>query len=798
MDQLVLDAGVDQAHSDEYRYFKPYGCVRAVGERRQVFVGGTLVGSYDVSDKATRNALLVELSQEPRVRLGQLARAFELGDEQVRQLRRRHEASGLAAVLEIRRGGREAIVTPRLRKRLHELFEGKISVGQAHKAIRGRVSRAVVGRERKAWGEQRKRAASVDVPPVTVQEQDPDAQAELDLDVGSAATFPAPRAVPAPGSGEVAVEEGSAGESLAAQVAQEEPEPEAQPSEVALVESGADTDALGTGAAGPSLHAAKELPSRVLLDGRRHYVQHAGSWVLISLMHALGAYQRAETLRRAAVQARDVDERHLGATALRVALDAAIMAIGIGQGCIEGVRRLATPTAQTLFRIGLRLPPPAWVREVLGRLAGARGQVLHIATMFALIGRVRRENGPRAWFYVDNHMRPYAGKHVIRKGWRMQDKRVRPGSSDYWIHDEDGRPLLRVGSPSHESMTKRLRPIARLLRLGLDEAGAKETKVALVFDRAGAFPSEMAAVRNEGFEFVTYERAPYATVSTTVFDSEITVRGEVLRYAELAQKNLRRGRGRVRRIHVLTENDEQFNIVACSDAPAEELIVMLLDRWGKQENQFKHGVERFGLNQLDGRRVEQVDPDETIPNPARRRLQRALSVARKLEGEALRRLARLPVDDPKRPYWKQELTRSRALQAELEAQRPDLPERVRVGDSELADKLVRHKDDYKLVIDTLRLLIANVESELATILGPHLARPAEAKKTLANLFAAPAVVHATSRAIVVNIAPAGTKRELRAFGALLDHLTAQRLTLPGDPDRRPLRFRTQVEGDGGL
>ncbi len=106
-------------------------------------------------------------------------------------------------------------------------------------------------------------------------------------------------------------------------------------------------------------------------------------------------------------------------------------------------------------------------------------------------------------------MRPYTGKQVVRKGWRMQDKRVRPGASDYWVHDQDGRPLLRVNSPSHEALTERLRPIARLLRDGLDHAGAESTKIALVFDRAGAFPSEMAELRNAGFEFVTYERGPW-------------------------------------------------------------------------------------------------------------------------------------------------------------------------------------------------------------------------------------------------------------------------------------------------
>ena len=105
MEQIVVEAVAEQARRGGYRYFEPHGCVRAVGETRQVFVSGVLVGLYDVADKATRNALLVQLSQEPRVHLGQLARAFDLGDEQIRQLRRRHEAKGLADVLEIRRGG---------------------------------------------------------------------------------------------------------------------------------------------------------------------------------------------------------------------------------------------------------------------------------------------------------------------------------------------------------------------------------------------------------------------------------------------------------------------------------------------------------------------------------------------------------------------------------------------------------------------------------------------------------------------------------------------------------------------
>ena len=129
---------------------------------------------------------------------------------------------------------------------------------------------------------------------------------------------------------------------------------------------------------------------------------------------------------------------------------------------------------------------------------------------------------------------------------------------------------------------------------------------------------------------------------------------------------------------------------------------------------------------------------------------------------------------------------------------PALPKKIRVGDSDLAGKLVRHRNDYKLAIDTLRILIANTVAELAATLGPLLPRPAEAKKTLDNLLAAPAVIHSTRSIIVVELAPAATRRERAAFIELLRPINARKLSLPGDPARRPLRFKVQLERDEPL
>ena len=103
-------------------------------------------------------------------------------------------------------------------------------------------------------------------------------------------------------------------------------------------------------------------------------------------------------------------------------------------------------------------------------------------------------------------------------------------------------------------------------------------------------------------------------------------------------------------------------------------------------------------------------------------------------------------------------------------------------------------DDYYV---TNNALLRNWES-LQRIWFDVLPRPAESKKTLDNLLAAPAVVHATRRLIVVELVPAGTRRERAAFAELLRPLNARRLSLPGDPGdpaRRPLRFKLQPEGD---
>ncbi|MDQ3369384.1 MAG: hypothetical protein M3680_28495 [Myxococcota bacterium] len=55
-----------------------------------------------------------------------------------------------------------------------------------------------------------------------------------------------------------------------------------------------------------------------------------------------------------------------------------------------------------------------------------------------------------------------------------------------------------------------------------------------------------------------------------------------------------------------------MNLLANSKLPAARLVEILWYRW-RQENGFKHGVERWGSDQLDGRSVESYPPGTIIP-----------------------------------------------------------------------------------------------------------------------------------------------------------------------------------------
>ena len=687
-------------------WFSSRGCVIARGDVVEVFVGGTLVGSFDDTRLLERNVLLVQLSEDPKCHLGKLAEAFGVSSEWVRRLRRRYDKGGLDA-LRPREGGAEPALSERDRARLDRLFEAGLTATTAHARFK-RVSVSTIGRAHRTWRARRELNAAAQAPQATVSAHE--------------------RTMTLPGV-------------------------EMLPTTSAVAEV-ADNDEVRGGA----------------------FVQHVGTWLLMAMLDRLGLYRVAQ---RAAGDRVPED-------LLRLTMDAVVATFAVGETTLEGVRRLRTPTAPLLLR-SPSAPSPDALRVTMDDVASDLGAILmHFAMLRTYLEADRLASRERAVFYIDNHMRPYTGKEVIRKGWRMQDKRVRPGTTDYYLHDEDGRPLFRVDVPSHDSLPIWMLHIVAHLRAIVGE----DDPILMAFDRAGAFPATMAALRDDNCEFVTYERAPYAKLPKTAFTEVLAFEDDTVRWVE-SSTNLKKGRGRVRRICIQEEDGHQVNLLASSTLAARRLIEVMRGRW-LQENAFKYGNERWGINHLDARKTRAVDPNEVIPNPARRRLDIARRAAHVREGDGRNKLVRYAEGHPLHDRALHTIDEALQAEREIDALRPTVPKRARLADTPLAGKLVRHDGSRKLALDTIRIACANAESDLAQILAGYMSKPREAKHLLANIFRAPGNVRVTASSISVDLAPAATNAERSAIANLLRDVSALRLTLPGDTRARVLRFRSKL------
>lgn len=750
-------------------WFSRRGCVvlRANG-RRDVFVGAAMVGGFEAGDFAMRNVLLVTVADDETVVLVDLARAFGLVPQSVTRIRKQAREEGLVAVVNrhyVSRGAWK--VTPAMERKVVRLFEKGLNQKEARTKLKGALSAGTLNKLHQKWkgataeAEAAARARAKEGP------QQPELSFESALEREQAPV--SVQLVPVT----VLAEETK-------QECTEEPEPSV--SAAAAVVSPAVTGALEAKKE-ESGYVARTEDERGDEDGRTlpttgpvsaKHVQFLGAWLLVALTARLGLHAAV-----ASQSAKRADK------ALRLAVDAVTVALGIGQACVEGVRRLAHGTAAALL-LSARAPSAVWVRGVLGAAAAkSHGFLIGAKLSGTLMRNAADRAGEVAVFYVDNHLRPYVGLRRLLYGWRMKDKRPKPGTTDVHVHDVDGRPVYRLATQAHDSLGKLLLPIGALLRLAL---GA-EQRILLAFDRAASYAEVMAELRDHSFEFVVYEKKPYRHLPKKLFRKSFLLDGVRIRWHE-RRANLGDGRGRVRRIALRLPDGHQLNLLAHSTASAEALITIMAARWN-QENAFKHGVERWGLNQLDGRTFKPFDADFVISSPDRRRLDASLVALREAEGQLHRKLLRATHPE-RRVELEQVLARNLEKQRALEKKRPDFPTHCTVEEAGLHGELMRQQDEYKAVIDTIRTACINAEADLATTLAPAMSRPREAKRLLRNFFSASGDLRVTDKSIEVALDVAGTKNERDALASLCRVINGWELTHPGDVAGRPLRFRTNI------
>jgi hypothetical protein len=777
-------AGIDQP---TVVWFAKYGCVVREGEKRAVVIANQRVGSWEPGEQRIRNALMVQLAADPTIVFEDLAKAFEVSSETLRLQRRLFEEKGLSGVFARpephHKGGRA--IEPALRRQMERWFKQGKSTSEVAAALAGQAKYGTVEKYRRQWKQK--------------QAKLPKRAQQTALPLGP--TAPSPRADRAPKplvpTGEPSATPHGANE---AGPAASDGAP-ADPSTAAAAEGGDEAPPIRAPRNETSDRVARAAPiaepappedeGRVAEIGEfapfsSKGVQHIGAWLLLVTIASLGLYAHLRRRERRQPQGRP----------LRVAVDAVLSTFAIGGRCVEGVRRLATSSIAAMM-LADAAPSATWVRRTLGGYCAGNISEPLLKDVSGELLRGAKERTPRGKpvvLFVDNHARPYTGKHELRRVWRMQGKRTVPGAMDYWVHDAEGRPVLLIPVAPNASLPETVRGWVAFLR----EKLGKDTPLLLVFDRAGAFPGLWKWLRDHGVQFVTYQRAKYRKFRREWFRRHgrpMTLREadgkKVKVMVQGGQMNLGAARGRVRRIRILMPDDMQMNVVASSMQSAKWLCQTLFTRW-RQENALRHGVQRWGINQLDGRQVEDVPAGTMVTNPRRTKLDTLLREARERETKLRVQLQQLYPGHPDRPTLKRALAENRAGQRDVLKARRKTRKKVPIEETDLQGELKQHTREYKLLVDTFRCVAQYAEAELATILAPNMLMPAEAKRLLQNVFAAPGDIRVSKTAITVTIAPAANRSERAALNAFFTDFNRRRLSHPGDPLSRPVCFRLQI------
>jgi len=406
------------------------------------------------------------------------------------------------------------------------------------------------------------------------------------------------------------------------------------------------------------------------------------------------------------------------------------------------------------------------------------------------------------FLYVDGHVRVYHGKHRLPKAHVARMRITLPATSDYWVNDKHGDPLFMVTAKANAGLVQILPEILAHCRELLGER-----PLTVVFDRGGWSPKLFAKLQADGVHVLTYRKGNTADLPEKKFKlRKARIDGEVVEYW-LNDKTVKlKADGKVlkfRQVTRLKDGHQTQVITTRRDLSAVEVAHRMFSRW-RQENWFKYMREEFLLDALVEYAVEPDDPERSVPNPERRRLDKEIAAARQEVTRLQEAFGAAAMDnvEAKRPTMRgfkiahgklgQQIRAARTRLDALMARKATLPTRVPVGEA-VRDPIVKLAPERKRITDLLKMVAYQAESDLVALIRPHYARAEDEGRTLVQaILASSADLEVTPDELQVRVAPLNSRHRTKALSALCEELAKFPAIFPGS--RLKVTYAASLQG----
>jgi len=230
---------------------------------------------------------------------------------------------------------------------------------------------------------------------------------------------------------------------------------------------------------------------------------------------------------------------------------------------------------------------------------------------------------PEMFFYIDGHVRVYHGHLAnLPKRFVSREKLCLSGTTEFWINDEKGLPLMVLTGELNEKLKLAIeQAIPRIKNEITLTPKPGEPIFTLVFDREAYEPKWFIKLWKEHqVAVITYRKnvkdkwddSLFYNVETLINNTNVTM--------QLCEMGAQLNGHWFREIRKLSENGHQTSIITTH--PNLELQITaakMFARW-TQGNYFKYMTANFEFDRMIEYGTEPVNQELSIPNPEYKRL----------------------------------------------------------------------------------------------------------------------------------------------------------------------------------
>jgi DNA-binding CsgD family transcriptional regulator len=439
--------------------------------------------------------------------------------------------------------------------------------------------------------------------------------------------------------------------------------------------------------------------------------------------------------------------------------------------------------------VGLdRMPEMKTLRGKLARLASLKGSYQlgrEIARQ-----RIAERGKVLGFLYIDGHVRAYHGKHTIPKAYVTRMHLAAPASTDYWVNDQRGDPLFVVTADANAGMTRMLTPVLREIR----ELLGPRRHSTVVFDRGGWSPKLFRDLLAMGFDILTYRKGRTRHIAEKRFTlHKARLDGRRVEYL-LHDQPVRflKGKLRLRQVTRLTETGHQTPMVTSRwDLRAIVIAHRMFERW-RQENFFKYLREEYLIDALVDYQVEPDDPNRSVPNPARKALEKEIHTARvhlrKLRQSygataidyvhgRTRTVVRFEITEEK---IRTEIDKTTDRIKKLKVRCESLPARIPLADARKGQEVVKLSTERKHLTNVLKMVAYQIESDLVELVRPEYKRVEDEGRTfIQTALQDTADIEPVDDQLRIMLAPLSSPHRSRVLDALCEALNKTNTLFPG-------------------